>query len=377
MKEIFKRKVLFAILFSVLIFLRPSLEKIVASGQATIPPTHLGFVDKLGYYRVVGEVVNIGDKNIRYVKVNATFYNIGNTVIANRSSYAMLDVLLPGRKTPFEIVLGNKTASALVDHYSLSVSSEEYQGEKPPSLQIMQSTTFIDEAGFQKVNGTVKNLAMSNATYVKVVATFYNPQGKIVGATYGYTKPPTIMPSHTELFELELGEKADNFSIYGLAAESMEYAAVSPAATTVTVSLTLNTKTVNSGANVSLQVHVGNGTLPVKDAAVQLESDKGGVFNPQSGYTNSNGNFTATFTAPTVTQQTLITITANATKTGFIVGQSQKQITVNPISPPDLTRWTNFAAAGALAIAIIGGGIIITRRKRHRPKKRTKSHFQS
>jgi len=369
MKEIFKRKVLFAILFSVLIFLRPSLEKIVASGQATIPPTHLGFVDKLGYYRVVGEVVNIGDKNIRYVKVNATFYNIGNTVIANRSSYAMLDVLLPGRKAPFEIVLGNKTASALVDHYSLNVSSDEYQGEKPSILQIMQSITFIDEAGFQKVNGTVKNLATSNATYVKVVATFYNPQGKVVGATYGYTKPSTIMPSHTELFELELGQKADNFSSYSLAAESMEYAAVSPhAATTLTVSLTLNTTIVNSGANVSVQVHVANVTLPVKDAAVQLVSDKDGVFNPQSGYTNSDGNFTATFTAPTVTQQTLITIRANATKAGFIVGQSQKQITVKPISTLDLTFWTYFAV-GVLAIAIIGGGIVIARRKRHRPKK--------
>jgi len=376
MKGIFKRKVLFAVLFSVLIFLTASLEKIVASGQATIPPTHLGFVDKLGYYRVVGEVANVGDKNIRYVRVNATFYSIGNSVIAYRSSYAMLDVLLPGRKAPFEIVLGNKTASALVDHYSLNVSSDEYQGEKPSILQIMQSSTFIDEAGFQKVNGTVKNLATSNATYVKVVATFYNLQGKVVGATYGYTKPSTIMPSHTELFELELGQKADNFSSYSLAAESMEYAAVSPAATTLTVSLSLNTTIVNSGANVSVQVHVDNGTLLVKDAAVQLVSDKGGVFNPQSGYTNSDGNFTATFTAPTVTQQTLISITANATKIGFIVGQSLRQITVNPISTPDLTFWTYFAA-GALAIAIIGGGIVITKRKRRRPKKRSRSHFQS
>lgn len=288
----------------------------------------------------------------------------------------MLDVLLPGKKAPFEIVLGNKTASALVDHYSLSVSSEEYQGEKPPNLQIMQSTTFIDEAGFQKVNGTVKNLATSNATYVKVVATFYNPQGKVVGATYGYTKPSTIMPNRTELFELELGQKADNFSSYSLTVESMEYAAVSPEVPTLTVLLNLESSIVNSGANVSVQVHVANKTLPMKDTAVQIASDKGGVFKPQSGYTNSNGNFTTTFTAPTVTQQTLITITANATKTGFIGGQSQKQITVNPISTPDLTFLT-YLVAGGLAVATLSGGIVIARRKRRRPRKRTKSHFQS
>lgn len=377
MKEIFRMSVLFFIMFLVSIFFIASFREVAAFGQATIPPTHSGFIDRHGLYRVVGEVENIGDRNIRYPEVNATFYDVNNTVIASSSSYSivMLDVLLPGRKAPFEIVLGNKIESALVHNYSLSTVYEEYPLEKPSLLQIMQSTTYSDEAGFQRVNGTVTNLATSNATYVKVAATFYNAQGKVVGVTYGYTTPSTIMPGHAERFDIELRHKASDFSSYSLTAESVEYAAVSREATTLSVSLTLNATIVNSGANVSVQVHVTNGTMPVKDASVQLMSDKGGIFVPQSGYTNSDGNLTATFTAPTVSAQTSITITANATKTGFILGKSQKQITVNPILQPDLTLWIYFGAL-ALVAAFLGGSVAIARRKRQKAKTRARSRIK-
>lgn len=226
MKEIFRTSVLLSIIFFVLASFIVSFGEVAASGQASIPPTHSGFIDKYGYYRVVGEVENIGDKNIRYLLVNATFYNAGGIVIATRSSYAMLDVLSIGRKAPFEIVLPNKTTSASVDRYNLSVSWEEYSVEKPSVLQILETSTYIDEAGFQKVNGTVKNLGTSNAIYVKVVATFYNAQGKVVGATYDYTTPSSVPPNQTEPFELELGQKAGNFSSYSLTAESKEYEAM-------------------------------------------------------------------------------------------------------------------------------------------------------
>jgi len=372
MKGSFKIQVLLLQALAVSFFLIASSVKVGASGKPEILSTHLGFLDQNGYYRVVGEVENIGDKSVQ-VRVNATFYSADNAVIASNPpySYVMLNVILPGRKAPFEIVLGNKTASTLVHHYSLSASGQEYPSEKHSFLQIMQSTTYIDREGFQRVNGTVKNLATSNATGVRVAATFYNDKGDVVGVAYDYTTPSTIMPNHTNSFELELIYKAGNFSSYILTAESIEYSVVSPVST-LAVSLTLDATVVNSRANVSLQVHVVNGTLPVESASVQLVSDKGGVFNPQSGYTSSNGNFTATFTAPIVTTQTLITITANATKTGYILGQTQKQITVNPISSPpkengkqpDLILWMYFAAL-VIVIAAIGGGVAIVRRRRH------------
>lgn len=96
----------------------------------------------------------------------------------------------------------------------------------------------------------------------------------------------------------------------------------------LTVSLTLNPTTANSENNVSVQVHVAHVASAVEDALVQLVSDKGGIFTPQSGYTNSNGDFTSTFTAPTVTTQTTITISTTASKSGYLNGQGQTQVTV-------------------------------------------------
>ncbi len=132
------------------------------------------------------------------------------------------------------------------------------------------------------------------------------------------------------------------------------------------VSIATNQTTVNSGANISVQVNVTNGTSVVKDASVQLLSDKGGTFTPELGNTDSNGGFNAIFTAPNVTMQTDLRVTAHAIKTGYLRGQGQKQIIVNH-SPPDGKFWL-YIAVIIIVVFTIGSGIAISRRKKLKPK---------
>ncbi len=99
---------------------------------------------------------------------------------------------------------------------------------------------------------------------------------------------------------------------------------------TLAVSLSLNSTVVNSRKNVSAQVHVTKGALAIKDASIQLASDKGGTFTAQSGYTNSNGDFTATFTAPSVSAQTSVRIAATASKSGYNDGSDYEYVAVFP-----------------------------------------------
>jgi hypothetical protein len=173
----------------------------------------------------VGEINNTGTASLKWLRVNATFYDQTNSVIGSNSSYAFLDVLLPARKTPFEVVwVGDKANQ--IHNYSLTLEFGEYAGEKPLALQISANYTFVDQAGFLKVNGTIKNFGASNATYVKVVATFYEVEGEVAGTAFGYTMPSMIMPNSTAPFELELSRKGVTFSYYSLAAESEEYAIV-------------------------------------------------------------------------------------------------------------------------------------------------------
>lgn len=224
-----KNVCLLAIFFLILAFLSNlAATPAQAIGQAAILPNHTGYLDLTTIpitYHVVGEVNNTNTVSLKWLRVTATFYDQNNSLIGSNSSYAFLDVLLPARKTPFEVVWVGDGAKQIYN-YSLTSEFSEYTGEKPLALEILENATYVDEAGFLKVNGTVRNIGESNATGVKVVATFYNDQGKVVGVTFGYTMPLTIMPSHTEHFDLELRPEGVNFSYYSLTAESTEYALV-------------------------------------------------------------------------------------------------------------------------------------------------------
>lgn len=59
-------------------------------------------------------------------------------------------------------------------------------------------------------------------------------------------------------------------------------------------------------------------------------STTGGSLSYTNGVTDANGNFTTTYTAPSVTSSTVFTISATASKTGYIDGSGSDQITVNP-----------------------------------------------
>ncbi|MEM2202166.1 MAG: FxLYD domain-containing protein [Candidatus Bathyarchaeia archaeon] len=202
-----------------------------AVAQARILPNHSGYLDFTNYpsptyhYHVVGEVENTGTTSLYRINVTVNFYDANNIIIGSRSSYTLLNILLPGRKAPFEVVFAGENANQ-IQNYTLSLQFSTYTGEKPLALQILKSIPYMDEAGFQRVNGTIKNLGAENATNVKVVATFYDGNGKVAGVSYTYTMPSAIMPNQTAPFELILYRKGLYFPNYDLTAESSEYALV-------------------------------------------------------------------------------------------------------------------------------------------------------
>ena len=89
------------------------IETVYAAPQVNIL-THSGWLDSVGCYHVSGEVENVGDSPAGFVKVTATFYDSSDTVVATSFSYTMLKVLLPGRKSPFDILLTDTTQAAKV-----------------------------------------------------------------------------------------------------------------------------------------------------------------------------------------------------------------------------------------------------------------------
>jgi parallel beta-helix repeat protein len=148
-----------------------------------------------------------------------------------------------------------------------------------------------------------------------------------------------------------------------------KYVSVLPQSTlSLYVGIESNPSVVQSSQTSTITVQVEVDTSPVADATVALSSSGGGTLSATGGSTDSNGYFTTSFTAPTVTTQTIITITAAATKAGCVGGQRQTQVTVNPSQPQsDLTLWIYIGIAAVILVAI-GGGIAFARRKSSRNK---------
>ena len=111
-------------------------------------------------------------------------------------------------------------------------------------------------------------------------------------------------------------------NLYAIGSQSLE------------VNVTSHFSILNSAAQSAITVHVTDGTYPVQGATVNLSTNNGGIFWPQSGATDSNGNFTSIFNAPTVITQTICRITANASKTGYNNDSRYIDVTINPVPWP-------------------------------------------
>jgi len=192
--------------------------------------SYTGYIDSFGYYHVVGEVQNVGDQALNFVEIEAIFFDSNDVIIATRFDLTMLDVLLVGRKSPFDISLLDTTESANVDHYSLSTT---FSTTSPIAigLEILSQSSHVDEVGCLHIIGQIKNVASEKASNVKVIGTFYNQAGDVVAATLTHLDPEApsdIDPGQTKPFEILLSEeRTRHVATYELTAESTQYAIIS------------------------------------------------------------------------------------------------------------------------------------------------------
>jgi hypothetical protein len=79
-----------------------------------------------GWFEVVGEVQNNGNKPSHYTEVVATFYGSDGKVVYVWFTFTEPDTIQPGMKAPFKISIPSLERSDLITTYSLAVESDEY-----------------------------------------------------------------------------------------------------------------------------------------------------------------------------------------------------------------------------------------------------------
>ena len=160
-KEIIATLVAVAVIASVSLVLSNTTETSVVILNDT------SYISASGYFHVVGEVENNLPANVRYVKINAAFYDEDRNMIGTDYTYTMLDFLRPNQKSPFDLSpYPEKIEPA---SYELSVTWREAPFE---GLEIISHSSYITSSGYHKIFGTVKNNGSEEAEYVKVVCTF-------------------------------------------------------------------------------------------------------------------------------------------------------------------------------------------------------------
>ncbi len=156
------------------------------------------YLDDLGNLHLVGEVHNDLPYNVDQIRLRITFYDEDGNVLEDITSSALLNLLIPGQRTPF-VILWEEAGDW--KRYSLRATGRVTTDQPEGGLTVAYSYARLDEAGLYHVVGTVRNDGTASAYYVKVVVSLYDQYGRISNANFTYTEPSRIAPGMTSSFD--------------------------------------------------------------------------------------------------------------------------------------------------------------------------------
>lgn len=284
--------------------------------------------------------------------ISTTDYLIGTDYVSSITPFTKSDSDLT-QSFPSNIPAGSYYVGWIIDSSNLVSEFSESNNnayksayqltvKDPLFVSISENPDPVLEAGKSKVTirvTTKGSVAVSNA-YVSLSTT-----GGSLESTYGYTN------SAGYLYTNYTAPSVDVTSIYTISATASKTGYASDSGSdTITVnplvvlprmgvSISETPDPVKSGGRSEVTVRVTTLTIPIQpisDANVAL-STTGGTLVPLTGVTNATGYLTSNYTAPTVTETTDFTISAKASKKGFISESNSNNITVVPLILPVLS----------------------------------------
>ena len=152
-------------------------------------------LDRVGRPTVVGEVRNGLARPIGDVLVTVTFRR-GGEVVGTATGTTLAPTVARQHAAPFVVRLENRSAEA--DGFSVTVEHEA--GADRPYARYAVEDRLADESQDQViVTGTVTNEG-GRAAPTHVVATFYDAEGRVIGARSVRTAPDVLQPGETGEF---------------------------------------------------------------------------------------------------------------------------------------------------------------------------------
>lgn len=164
-----------------------------------------GYYDS-GDYFVHGEVVNTLDQPIFGPEIEITFQDAQGNTIANGEGATALERIDPGQRAP--IMDTHYTAPEGITQVTLKVRRWSSKGTYKP-ITILESSARAGSFG-TVVTGKGRNDTGGPVSGIKLVTTFKDKEGKVMGVHFDYPVNGSLPPGKTFDFTIETMDDAVN-----------------------------------------------------------------------------------------------------------------------------------------------------------------------
>lgn len=146
----------------------------------------------LGELTVLGEVVNTSNVDLERVVVEIALFDQADRLLARQQASAALDVLAPGQRSPFAVLFTQAPEQMATYQATVLSAAPAYVGTMQRDLEAVGVTLDQPSAGLATLKGRVRNTGAVEAVDVIVVATLYDPLGRVVGTRSVASDPPAV-----------------------------------------------------------------------------------------------------------------------------------------------------------------------------------------
>ena len=187
--------------------------------------THNGFFSDSGAALIVGEVYNNDTVSYQYVEIVADLQDEAGNTLSTENTYAYVDIIAPGEKSPFMITIYEPPAG--LDQYDVVANGDTTDESMLSGLEFDQYADEIDDDGDWKLIGEVVNNSDAIAGYVQVVATLFDANDEVAGVGFSMVESSLMDPGDISPFTLYVTDiygEVDRFEIqvYGTEADSWQ-----------------------------------------------------------------------------------------------------------------------------------------------------------
>lgn len=187
-----------------------------AVAEVVILDNHSSYKDTAGYLHVVGEVENTGNKSVRFVQIMGTFYDNQSNIILQDKTFAMLEILPPGTRSPFDLFIVSSSPDIIsrIDHYELNIDFTETNQTLTRTLLLLSKYNYISNVtGYLYIVGELQNNGTETSTFTQAFATCYDTNGTVVAVGSTFANPYSIEHGQKAQFQILILSKEQNILV--------------------------------------------------------------------------------------------------------------------------------------------------------------------